>query len=152
MSACVGVRSFAVCAVCMRRRRRLCAVVAWRAQVDEDLYMGPSGEADDYVNHSCDPNSAFLHRNGDHFLVALKPIAAGTELTFDYRCVCARHCDVAAPCERKRLRVAMLARWIIIFFWRDFAFFDTSLGEQRARLVRPASNCALLFVAADCLC
>lgn len=53
----------------------------YHLQVDEDFYIGPSGAADDYVNHSCQPNCGF--QNGLN-LVALRAIAADEELTWDY--------------------------------------------------------------------
>lgn len=52
-------------------------------QVGENLYMGPSGSIDDYVNHSCNPNCGFLYSNSTR-LYALRDIEAGEELTFDY--------------------------------------------------------------------
>lgn len=53
-------------------------------QIGPDLYRGPSGGFDDYVNHSCDPN-CWLRINGDRVVqIALRDIAAGEELTFDY--------------------------------------------------------------------
>ncbi len=53
----------------------------YHLQVGEDVYIGPSGGADDYVNHSCEPNCGF--QNGLE-LVAMRDIAAGEELTWDY--------------------------------------------------------------------
>jgi SET domain-containing protein len=53
----------------------------YHLQIGEALYLGPSGEADDYVNHSCTPNSGF--RDG-LTLVAMRDIAAGEEITWDY--------------------------------------------------------------------
>jgi len=53
-------------------------------QVGRDAYLGPSGGFDDYVNHSCDP-TCWLRITADHFaLFALRDIAAGEELAFDY--------------------------------------------------------------------
>jgi hypothetical protein len=53
-------------------------------QVEEDLYMiiredriGPA----DYVNHSCSPNAGM---SGQVALVAMRPIAPGEEVCFDY--------------------------------------------------------------------
>lgn len=53
----------------------------YHLQVGEDLYLGPSRGLDDYVNHSCDPNSGF--KNGLD-LVALRDILPGEEITWDY--------------------------------------------------------------------
>jgi uncharacterized protein len=35
------------------------------------------------MNHCCGPNSIFLN---DDYMVAIKPIAAGDEVTYDYAC------------------------------------------------------------------
>lgn len=53
----------------------------YHLQIGDDLYLGPSGAADDYVNHSCDPNSGFT--DGLR-LVALRAIAPGEEIAWDY--------------------------------------------------------------------
>jgi len=53
----------------------------YHLQIGVDLYLGASGEADDYVNHSCDPNAGF--RNG-LALVARRDIGAEEEITWDY--------------------------------------------------------------------
>lgn len=52
-------------------------------QVDDDLWMvGPEvAEPGDLVNHSCEPNLGIL---GNVVLKALRDIAPGEELTFDY--------------------------------------------------------------------
>ena len=39
---------------------------------------------DELVNHSCDPNCGLIERGGHVFLVTLRGIRAGEELTFDY--------------------------------------------------------------------
>lgn len=53
----------------------------YHLQIGEALYLGPSGEFDDYVNHSCEPNCGI---NDELVLVALRDIEAGEELTWDY--------------------------------------------------------------------
>jgi len=52
-------------------------------QVADDLYLvGPDQpDPNDMVNHSCDPNCGIL---GSSVLVAIRPIAAGEELCYDY--------------------------------------------------------------------
>lgn len=54
-------------------------------QVDEDLYyVSPPGcaqEDADFINHSCDPNCGI---HGSEAIVAMRPIAPGEEITFDY--------------------------------------------------------------------
>ena len=63
------------------RTRAELQVDEYHLQIGDDLYLGSSGEADDYVNHSCDPNAGF--RDG-LLLVARRDIAAGEEITWDY--------------------------------------------------------------------
>ena len=52
-------------------------------QIDDDLYVvpGETPEAGDMLNHSCEPNCGIL---GQLLVVAMRDIAAGEELTFDY--------------------------------------------------------------------
>ncbi len=53
-------------------------------QVGSGLFLGPSGDIDDYVNHSCQPNTGLRLQGQELTLVAIEAIAAGEELTFDY--------------------------------------------------------------------
>jgi hypothetical protein len=56
--------------------RRLCI------QIEEDLYLVTSREGPaDWVNHSCQPNAGL---SGQVVLVALRDIAPGEEVCFDY--------------------------------------------------------------------
>jgi uncharacterized protein len=51
-------------------------------QVDEDFYMVSAVESQgDWVNHSCEPNAGI---RGQISLVAMRNIAPGEEVTFDY--------------------------------------------------------------------
>lgn len=52
-------------------------------QIDDDLFLvsGEDPEPGDMLNHSCDPNCGML---GSQLLVALRDIAVGEELSFDY--------------------------------------------------------------------
>ena len=53
-------------------------------QIEERFVLGPADtipEDTDFFNHSCDPNSGF---KGQVFLVAMRDISAGEEITFDY--------------------------------------------------------------------
>lgn len=56
----------------------------YHLQVADDYYLGPSGDLDDYINHSCDANAGF--RRGLN-LVARRTIAPGEEITMDYSAV-----------------------------------------------------------------
>ncbi len=52
-------------------------------QVDHDLWLCSDGSSlDDMINHSCDPNAGFL--DGQPVLHALRDIAAGEEICWDY--------------------------------------------------------------------
>lgn len=53
----------------------------YHLQISPDLYLGPSGGLDDYINHSCAPNACF--QDGLN-LVALNDIAINDEITWDY--------------------------------------------------------------------
>jgi hypothetical protein len=53
-------------------------------QVTADQYMGPSGGIDDLVNHSCAPNAGLRFGDRGVFLVAIRDIAAGEEIAWDY--------------------------------------------------------------------
>ena len=52
-------------------------------QVDDDLYLvsDETPEPGDMLNHSCDPNCGL---SGSALLVAMRDIAVGEEVTFDY--------------------------------------------------------------------
>ena len=52
-------------------------------QIDEHLYLvsGETADPGDYVNHSCTPNCGLA---GNMLVVAMRDIAVGEELTFDY--------------------------------------------------------------------
>ena len=53
-------------------------------QVGPNTFLGPSGDIDDSINHSCDPN-CYLHIVGNRaILYSLYIIPANSELTFDY--------------------------------------------------------------------
>jgi hypothetical protein len=59
-------------------------------QVAPDLYLGASGSVDDDDNHCCDPNAGIRIRGSREAgdlevdLYAIRDIAAGDEITFDY--------------------------------------------------------------------
>ncbi|MEZ4383939.1 MAG: SET domain-containing methyltransferase [Nannocystaceae bacterium] len=51
-------------------------------QLDERRHQAGTDEADDYMNHSCDPNVTIDFDTLEVF--ALRPIAAGEQVTFNY--------------------------------------------------------------------
>jgi hypothetical protein len=52
-------------------------------QIDEALFLAPNVEPEpgDFVNHSCEPNCGI---RGSIMVVAMRDIAVGEEITFDY--------------------------------------------------------------------
>jgi SET domain-containing protein len=46
---------------------------------------GVRGNAARFINHSCSPNCRAIEEDGRIFIETLKAIAAGTELTYDYK-------------------------------------------------------------------
>ncbi len=65
-------------------------------QLDARCHQAGTGEIDDYLNHSCDPNCALNFERLE--LHARRPLAAGEELSFNYL---SSEWDMAAPfrCE-----------------------------------------------------
>lgn len=53
-------------------------------QVGRDLYFGPTGNFDDYTNHSCDPNCGLFFEKGHINLRAIRDIKKDEEITWDY--------------------------------------------------------------------
>jgi len=63
-------------------------------QIGEDLFLGPSGQLDDFVNHSCDPNAGVVVQFNSAILRAIRNIKRGEEILFDYSTTMDN-----APCE-----------------------------------------------------
>lgn len=55
--------------------------------VDEDVVIdcAVNGNVSRFINHSCEPNCESVDDDGRIFLEALRDIAVGEELSFDYR-------------------------------------------------------------------
>jgi len=53
-------------------------------QVGPRTFLSASGDVDDYVNHSCQPNCGIREIDGCVVLFAFKAIAIDEEITFDY--------------------------------------------------------------------
>jgi SET domain-containing protein len=53
-------------------------------QVGPDIFIGASGDIDDYINHSCNPNCYMKIGGNRAILFSLYVIPVGAELTFDY--------------------------------------------------------------------
>lgn len=53
-------------------------------QIGERTFLGPSGEMDDLVNHSCNPNCGVTIMQGRVALKAIRLINKDEEVTYDY--------------------------------------------------------------------
>lgn len=74
-------------------------------QVGKDLFIGPSGEIDDLINHSCEPNSAVLIENKKASLFSIKDISEGDEITYDYSLqMCDEPWTMECKCGSKNCR------------------------------------------------
>jgi SET domain-containing protein len=51
---------------------------------DDDHYIDPDGTLGQFANHSCNPNSGGFRIGRRLVIKAIKPIAAGEEVTHDY--------------------------------------------------------------------
>ena len=70
-------------------------------QIDTDLYLTSSGQADDFVNHSCIPNCGVRMVDKTRiYLFAIEDIPPHTELAFDYStCLSGQHGLMECFCE-----------------------------------------------------
>lgn len=98
----------------------------YHLQIGEDAYLGPSGEADDYVNHSCEPNAGFDHNLK---LVALRDIAVGEEITWDYSTAIDEEDFTGFPCGCGAARCRGLVR--------SFRHLDRNEQERLVASVLP---------------
>ena len=64
--------------------RRLLGRADRYLQVARDAYLGPSGGVDDLINHSCAPNAGVRFLGDEVYLIALRSVAAGEEVAWDY--------------------------------------------------------------------
>ena len=53
-------------------------------QIGPEEFLGPSGEIDDLINHSCEPNAGLKFSKAGILLVAITDIQKGEEITWDY--------------------------------------------------------------------
>lgn len=53
-------------------------------QIGQDTFLSKSGDLDDYMNHSCNPNCGLQITGHRALIIALYDIAPGAEITWDY--------------------------------------------------------------------
>ena len=77
-------------------------------QIDDDLWLCSDGTLlDDCINHSCEPNTGFAEN--DPVLYALRDIAAGEELSWDYSTsISEPGWSLVCLCESKQCRGVIL--------------------------------------------
>ena len=73
-------------------------------QIGEETYLGPSGKKDDFINHSCNPNSGVKLTKKDFFLIAIKDIKKGEEITWDYSTWANEPWEMDCNCGTKNCR------------------------------------------------
>lgn len=119
-------------------RRELEALPAERRarsiQIDQDLFLvsGERREPGDMVNHSCDPTCGM---RGDVVVVALRDIAVGEEITYDYAMSDASDYDeFACRCGARRCRgVIRGTDWRAPDLVQRYAGFFTAFVGARLR-------------------
>jgi hypothetical protein len=67
-------------------------------QIGPDLYIGESGGPDDFFNHSCEPNAGIRIEGSRADLFAIRDIATGEEICFDYSTTLDED-DFTMPCH-----------------------------------------------------
>jgi uncharacterized protein len=105
-------------------------------QVEEGLFLASlvPDDAADYVNHSCDPNAGL---SGQIVLVAMRAIAPGEEITFDYAMTDGEPYDeFACACGKPSCRNRVSGEdWRLPQLWERYAgYFSPYLQRRIDRL------------------
>lgn len=91
-------------------------------QLDRDLYLYPETLEGRYINHSCEPNAGLRE---DLEMLALRDIAAGEEICFDYStCMSEQDWTMICQCGTAQCRKII----------RDFHDLPTELKHRYLRL------------------
>lgn len=67
-------------------------------QIDHDRYLLPHGSIDDLINHACEPTAGIRLTERGYRLLALRDVAPGEQLTYDYSTY------ISNPRDRMRCR------------------------------------------------
>jgi SET domain-containing protein len=106
-------------------------------QVEEDLYLVSlrTSEPAELVNHSCDPNAGL---SGQIALVAMRDIAAGEEICFDYAMSDGSPYDeFECSCETKFCRGRITGDdWRRPELWRRYAGYFSPYLQRRIDQLR----------------
>ncbi|HSK18139.1 MAG TPA: SET domain-containing protein-lysine N-methyltransferase [Longimicrobiales bacterium] len=88
----------------------------FRLDSGDAIDAGPSRSIAKYINHSCDPNCEAVEEDGRIFIEAIRDIARGEELVYDYNYVLDEPHNAAnkklypCNCGAKKCRGTILAR------------------------------------------
>lgn len=94
-------------------------------QIREDLFLGPTRTPDNYINHSCNPNTGIRIIGNSVLLFAIKTIHKGEEITFDYSTTMAEdYWEMDCRCGSKNCRGKV----------RDFKYLPRDLQERYINL------------------
>lgn len=96
-------------------------------QIDKNLYLGPSGDIDDFFNHSCNPNAGLkiINKNKKTLLVAIKKIKKGDEITWDYSTTMdENNWEINCNCGNKNCRGRI----------RDFKYLPLTVQKKYLKL------------------
>lgn len=94
-------------------------------QIGKNLYLGPSGSFDDFINHSCNPNSGLVINSKKAILYAIKPIKNFEEITWDYSTTMDEDdWEIDCNCGSKNCRERI----------RDFKWLPKKVQERYAKL------------------
>jgi len=117
-------------------------------QIDEDLFLvGPeSPEPGDMVNHSCDPNCGLV---GNVLVVALRDIAVGEEVTFDYAmCDSQDYDEFVCRCRSALCREKVTGSdWTIPELQERYRGWFSQYLERRIARLLPAGSSRRAFSA-----
>jgi hypothetical protein len=108
-------------------------------QVEEGLFLAslvPDDEAD-YINHSCDPNAGM---SGQIVLVAMRPIAAGEEVTYDYAMTDgAAYDEFTCACGAETCRGRVSGEdWRLPALWQRYKGYFSPYLQRRIDRLRQA--------------
>ena len=72
--------------------------------INENIFIGPSHDLDDYINHSCNPNAGIKIKGRKAFLISIKNIKNGEEITCDYSTIIENNWKMSCMCGEKNCR------------------------------------------------
>ena len=94
-------------------------------QVGKNKYFGPSGDFDDFFNHSCNPNSGIKIIGTGVMLIAIKDIKKGEEITWDYSTTMDEdEWELDCRCKNKNCRKRI----------RDFKYLPKEIQQKYIKL------------------